>query len=192
MNRSSLLSRILSHICHVLLLSGPRCLELYLHTCVGMKLKGENFFTHCKNHVLKHWNMLNDEWENFCRRKSYDWGYCSVWICSTEYLNAFVAAWSFVNFSLFFEKVSVTVLDLHFEVNLTGTCQKLERKWEDWCWKASFIFYSVVYSERMAGGNHFQHAFALFLFCCMWPFALNFYCMLWTCTALGFIEDCLY
>lgn len=52
---------------------------------------------------------------------------------------------------------------MHFEVNLTATCHKLERKWEELSWKAALISYSADYLERMAGGNLFQHAFALFV-----------------------------
>ena len=77
-----------------------------------------------------------------------------------------------------FRKLSVNDLDLHFEVNLTATCRKLERKWEELSGEAALISYLVGYLERMAGGNHFQHAFALFPICCLWPFSLNSFCML--------------
>lgn len=106
------------------------------------------------------------------RIKRDDWRPCSDWMCAAAYLNAFVVAWKFCKFLLYFVNFSVDSLDLHFEVNLTATCHKLERKWEELSWEAALISYSVGYLERMACGNHLQHAFALFLICCLWPFGL--------------------
>lgn len=83
----------------------------------------------------------------------------------TECSNAFVVAWSFVDFLFRFVKTLCRRLGFALEVNLTATCHKLERNWEELSWKAALISYLVGFSDRMAGGNHFQHAFALFLIC---------------------------